>query len=200
MNVLRQVTILAAALTMTACATQSYTLVPPGAVNVGDLQVAAQQSWNKAPEGTGASRKATEMWTRDGLLLDRLIIIPAVPDGESIFQERDKQAALPKFRADMLPNEIEELTESSITKLFGEGQASVETSNLRPQRYGNDRGMMFNMDIKVTDSPDYRGLAGAFIADRKLYLMMYIAADPFYFDKHVDEVEALMKTAQRTTP
>ena len=90
-----RVTILAATLTMTACATQSYTLVPPGTVNVGDLQVSAQQSWNKAPAGTGASRKATEIWTRDGLLLDRLIMIPAVPDGEPIFHTRDKQAALP---------------------------------------------------------------------------------------------------------
>jgi hypothetical protein len=137
------------------------------------------------------------VWTRDGMLLDRLIMIPAVPDGQPIFQANDKEAALPPFRADMLPNEIEELTESSITKLFGEGESSVETSNLRPQRFGDDRGVMFNMDIKVTDSPDYKGLAGAFVADGKLYLMMYIAADPYYFEKNLAEAEALIAGAKR---
>ncbi|MDH4110023.1 MAG: hypothetical protein OEW35_17185 [Gammaproteobacteria bacterium] len=197
MRIRRNATLLAVLLVVSGCASISYTLVAPGTVNVGDLQVSAAQSWNKAPAGTTASRKDTQVWTRDGLLLDRLIMIPAVPDGEPVFRTNDKEAALPPFRADMLPNEIEELTESSITKLFGEGEASVETSNLRPQRFGDDRGVLFNMHIKVTDSPDYKGLAGAFIADGKLYLMMYIAADPYYFDKNLAEVETLIAGARR---
>jgi len=197
MRIGRNAIAIAAALAVAGCASMSYTLVAPGTVNVGDLQVAAAQSWNRAPTGTTASRKDAQVWTRDGMLLDRLIMIPAVPDGQPIFQTNDKQAALPPFRSDMLPNELEELTESSITKLFGEGEASVETSNLRPQRFGEDRGVMFNMDIKVTDSPDYRGLAGAFVADGKLYLMMYIAADPYYYEKHRADAEALIAGAKR---
>jgi len=200
MTIGRQFLVLATVMAITGCASMTYTLVAPGTVNVGDLQVSAAQSWNKAPAGTTASRKETQVWTRDGMLLDRLIMIPAVPDGEPIFRSNDKEAALPPFRADMLPNEIQELTESSITKLFGEGEASVETSNLRPQRYGDDRGVMFNMDIKVTDSPDYKGLAGAFVADGRLYLMMYIAAEPYYFDKNLAEVEAMFAGARRVTP
>ena len=197
MRIAKYAIVVAAAVAATGCASMSYTLVAPGTVSVGDLQVSAAQSWNKAPAGTTASRKDAQVWTRDGMLLDRLIMIPAVPDGQPIFNTNDKEAALPPFRADMLPNEIEELTESSITKLFGEGESSVETSNLRPQRFGDDRGVMFNMDIKVTDSPDYKGLAGAFVADGKLYLMMFIAADPYYFEKNLAEAEALIAGAKR---
>ena len=42
-----------------------------------------------------AARSGTKVWTRDGLLLDRIIIIPGVPDGEPIFKATNKSQALP---------------------------------------------------------------------------------------------------------
>jgi hypothetical protein len=174
----------------------TYTLVTPGANSIENLRVEANSGWNMAPNAlTLAARKDSQTWTQDGLLLDRLVFIPSVPDGEPILQSNRSSAALPVFRADMLPNEIEELAESTFVKLFGEGNVAVSTENLRPQRFGEHRGVMFDMKASVTDSPDYRGMVGAFIANEELYMMYYLAAEPFYFGKHQSAAEAIIKSA-----
>ncbi len=173
-----------------------FSLVVPGAVAVADLTVQAGGGWNNAPSHQWAySRPDSVAWTKDGLLLDRLVIIPGVPDGEPVFISRDKTAAMPAFRSDMLPNELEELVESSIVKYFGEGRAVVSTENLRPQRFGDNRGVMFDMTATVTESPEYRGLVGAFVSDDKLYLMYFLGATPHYYGKHLGEAEAVIKSA-----
>ena len=173
-----------------------FALVTPGVVAVQDLKVQAGSGWNSAPSGyTRYARKESVAWTRDGLLLDRFVIIPGVPDGEPLLISREKTAAMPVFRADMLPNEIEELVESTIVKFFGEGQAVVNTENLRPYRFGDERGVMFDLTATVTESPEYRGLVGAFIANERLYVMFFLGATPYYYDKHIADAEAVVRSA-----
>ncbi len=180
---------------LSACVA-SYSLVNPGPAMVGDLTIRASDTWNRAPDHMIVySRKNAQVWTQDGLLLDRIIIIPGVADGQSLFKSKQKDAALPKFRSDMLPNEIEELSESSIAKLLGEGQAAVTTANLRPHRFGENQGFMFDFGAILSDGPDYRGMAGAFVANEMLYVILYIAAEPYYFGKHLEEAETIIKTA-----
>jgi hypothetical protein len=173
-----------------------FTVVQPGVNTFGPMRVTADENWNKAPSAfTPLARSQSRTWTQDGLLLDRLVIIPKVADGEPIFNSRDQSAALPVFRADMLPNEIEELVESSIVKLYGEGQSAVSTSNLRPQGFGEYGGLMFDFAASITESPDYRGLVGAFIVDDELYMVIFLAADPYYYDKYAARADAIIKSA-----
>lgn len=175
----------------------AYKAVAPGESDYSGLMITTSQAWNQAPAAnTPAARRTSKSWTQDGLLLDRIMIIPAVPSGESIFVSRSKDAALPLFDADMLPNEIEELTESSIVKLFGEGEVAVETMNLRPHKFGDVTGFLFDMQVAVSDGPDYGGITGAFVADEKLYLIVYLGAQPYYFDKHRDEALAVIRGAR----
>lgn len=177
-----------------------FTVVEPGVNTFGSLRVTADENWNKAPSSfTPSARSNSRTWTQDGMLLDRIMIIPGVKDGESIFVSRNKSAALPVFRADMLPNEIEELVESSIVKLYGEGHSAVSTSGLRPQGFGTDGGFMFDITAAVTESPDYRGSVGAFIVDDTLYMVMFLAADPYYYDKHAARADAIIKSATLST-
>ena len=183
------------------CVTAGFSLAESGVHDVNGLQVTAAAPWNKAGHGaTPSSRKDAQTWTRDGLLLNRVIIIPAVNDGESLFISRDKSAALPVFRADMLPNEIEELMESSITKMFGEGAVSVTTSNLRPQKFTQFGGFMFDIEAAVSDSPDYRGSVGAFTHEERLYLVAFLAAQPHYYNAIRAEADALIKSATLSVP
>lgn len=185
-------------LALQGCVT-GYTLVAPGVATIGDLSVSASTGYNLAPAlSLPAQRKGAQTWTKDGMLLDRITFVPAVADGEALLVTRQKDAALPVFRKDMLPNEIEELVESTIVKEFGEGNAVVNTSNLRPHRFGEDRGILFDIAATVTESPEYKGIVGAFIAEEKLYVMWYFAADPYYFDKHVAAAETIIKSAKRT--
>jgi hypothetical protein len=174
-----------------------FVAVVPGTIAVADLNVKPTTTWNAAPAMMlPNSRKGAQVWTQDGLLLDRIMIIPAVPDGETIFTSRDKAVALPEFKSDMLPNDLEELTESSLVKLFGEGNAVVNTSGLRPHRFGENRGVLFDFEASLTDSPHYHGMAGAFIANELLYIMIYVAAEPYYYGKHVDEAKSIIETAR----
>lgn len=192
---------IAVAFTLTACAAVGYRLVEPGVQTLGALRITAGDGWNVAPaSNTPGSRSSSRTWTRDGLLLDRMMIIPAVAGGEPLFVSRDKTAALPAFRDDMLPNEIEELVESSIVKLFGEGNAVVSTSNLRPQQFGTNGGFLFDIEASVTESPDYKGLAGAFVYEDKLYMAIFLGAMPTYFDKHRAVAETVIKSMSTREP
>ena len=181
--------------TLTGCVAP-FSLVTPGVVAVENLTVQAGSGWNNAPiHQRQFARKQSVAWTKDGLLLDRLVMIPGVPDGEPLLVTREKTAAMPVFRADMLPNELEELVESTIVKFFGEGQAVVNTENLRPHRFGDDSGVLFDLSATVTESPEYKGLVGAFIADDKLYVLYFLGATPHYYGKHIAEAEAVIKSA-----
>lgn len=193
----RLLLLLVATAVLGGCAVAPFTAVEPGPVTVADMQFTTQATWNEASPGLAPfSRKDAEVWTRDGLLLNRLLIIPAVPDGEAIFEVRSEQAALPVFRADMLPNEIEELVESSMVKLLGEGDSTVSTSNLRPAKFGERRGVMFDFTGRLTDGPDYKGVVGSIVANDRLYLMIYLGADPYYFELHRDEAEAIIRSVR----
>jgi hypothetical protein len=174
----------------------SFTAVAPGTIPVGDLNVSPTESWNAAPAIVlPSTRKGAQVWTQDGLLLDRIVIIPAVPDGEAILVSPDKTIALPVFKSDMLPNELEELVESSLVKMFGEGNAAVNTSGLRPHQFGDNRGVLFDFEAVITDSPDYVGIVGAFIANELLYTLIYVAAQPHYYDKHLEEATSIIESA-----
>jgi len=148
---IRKFLTLAVVATLAGCAI-GYKLVPPGVNTAQDLQVNAGGGWNLAPAGfTIGSRKGAQTWTQDGLALNRLVLIPAVADGETLLVDRRDSAALPTFRKGMLPNEIEELVESTLVKYFGEGNATVSTANLRPQAFGDQRGVMFDITAKLSD-------------------------------------------------
>jgi hypothetical protein len=158
--------LLAFAVTLAGCVA-GYTLVQPGVQSAQDLQVYAGPGWNLAPPtATLAPRKGAQTWTQDGLLLDRLVLIPAVGDGEALIVDKSESAAIPVFHKDMLPNEVEELIESTI------------------------------MLVKLTDSPDYKGTIGAFIVDEQLYSIWYLAAVPHYFDKHMARADEIMQSAR----
>ena len=136
------------------------------------------------------------MWTQDGPKLDRILIYAGVANGETLMKSSGKGAALPTFHVGMLPNELVAFTEAYLGKMFGEGQALVESSNLRPQQYGASSGILFNVSIAPAEVAYYRGTIGAFIANERLYLMMYIAADPYYYEKHQARAEQIIASAR----
>lgn len=174
-----------------------FTAVGPGELEYSGLKLTTGSAWNQAPkELSRLARADSKSWTKNGTLLDRIIVIPAVPDGEPIFKQISESQALPKFEANMLPNEIEELTESSIVKLFGEGGAAVETGQLRPHRFGDDRGILFDLEVKVSDGPDYKGVVGAMVVENFLYLIVFLGAEPYYYEKLVDEALEIIKSAR----
>ncbi len=172
----------------------SYSAIGPGAMDYSGLKIATSQAWNLAPPGP-AMRSGSKVWTQDGILLDRILFIPEVASGESLFKPLSSEQALPVFKDDMLPNEIEELTESSVVKLFGEDGVVVEATNLRPHRFGDQSGFLFDLAVTLSDGPGYKGVVGAFVFTEKLFLMLYLGAEPYYYEKHLDEALVVIKGA-----
>lgn len=182
---------------LAGCVSNQFKAVAPGAVQVGDLTVqAADAGWNKAPQTmTWHLHKGSQLWTRDGLLLDYMVLIPGVSDGGTLFKSRSKSLVYPAYQAGMLPNEIVELTESSLAKLNGTNVA-VSSSNLRPYRLGELRAVMFDLTLIGSEGPARRGRALAFVQDQALYLMLYVGTRLHYFDKHWDSAVTTMNTAR----
>lgn len=186
---------------LTGCVAPPYILQESLPVTYGALTVDPGQSWNQASKQlTPLSRDSSITWTQDGILLDRLMIIPGVADGESLLEEPADAAAFPTYRAGMLPNEVAELVESSVLKLLGEGDAVVNTSNLRPTRFGEVRGFMFEIEGIPADSPVLKGTVAAADYQGELYLMIYLAAEPYYHDKHRQAALAVIESARFGAP
>ena len=197
MRLLKFSVILALA-SLVGCATGPST-VQPGVNSFGSMRVTADNNWNKAAiDSTPLARSSSRTWTQEGLSNDRLLIIPRVAEGESILENDSDLATLPVFRADMSPEEIAKLIESSIVNLFEGGQAVVGSSNLRPQGFGAQSGFMFDITAAVPDDTQYRGSVGTFVDDNEMYLVIFLAADPPYYEKYAERADAIIKSATLT--
>ena len=182
------------ALVLSACATMTppYTEIPAGPVSVGGLQLAVDAGWNRPTAVT----KGAVYWTRDGAGLDRIVVFPDIGDGQSLLPARSKSEPYPSFRATMLPNEIVALVESTLSKSFGEGETLVTSSGLRPQTFGGHKGFGFDLALSFSDGPDQRGLAGGFVADGKLELVVYLGAIPYYYDLHRERAARIIESTR----
>jgi hypothetical protein len=196
MNTQRLGLLILIALWLAGCATTPpVTLVSPGPAKIGLLEMTAGSGWN---EVTAVRDSQRLVWTRDGLAIDRFWVFADIADGETLFKEaKGSGAALPRFRATMLPNELVAFTESYLGKIFGEGEVIVTTSNVRPHRFGNYDGVMFDLATERAGMADRKGIAGAFVADSKLYLVLYSAVDPYYFDRNRQAAEDVIVSARR---
>ena len=131
--------------------------------------------WNKAPQTmTSYLRADSELWTRDGILLDRLFIIPNVGNGGALFKSGSKDLVFPSFKRDMLPNEIVELVEASFAKLLGD-DTLVESSGLRPYQLEGQRAVMFELTTNSAEQPRRKGRSLAFVHGEALYLVVFLA-------------------------
>ena len=196
----RRIFALAICLGLSGCVSTQFTLVEVGSVQVEGMSVSTQDAgWNKAPQiMTGYLRDDSELWTRDGILLDRLFIIPSVDNGGALFESSSKELVFPTFKGDMLPNEIIELVEASFAKLLG-NDTLVESSGLRPYRLDDQRAVMFELTTTSSEQPRRKGRSLAFVKDQSLYLVVFLATDIHYFEKHWAEAEALMQSVKVTS-
>jgi len=128
------------------------------------------------------ARRGMQAWTQNGMSLDRLVLIPRVPDGESIYLRRDN-IDYPLFRANMTTAEQLELVKETIELAQGTNRTEVSANNARAHRFGNRDGVLFDLDAVVHDGPEYRGKAGAFVDDGYFYLVYFLGAVPFYYEQ-----------------
>lgn len=180
-------------LILSGCA--SYSLIEPGKHEVREMVVTPNLSWNKTASNLSPGKKA-EMWTADGSLLNRLIFFSGIEEGETLFKAQSKTNPYPEFRADMLPHEVMELTEASLSKQLGAGNAIVTTENLKPTIFAGVSGFSFNVLYQTGSGLSYSGNVAGAVKNSQLYMILYSATTLHYYDKYLTEVKHIFDTAQ----
>lgn len=188
------VAVLLLTLLLAGCAPH-YSLVAPGQVSAQGLTLDLSKPWNKSPFSPGPR---VALWTRDGEVLNQLFVIGELGEGESLFKSPSKEVAMPTFAADMLPNELVDLTVTSLKLLYG-GELTVTASNLRPQTVSGGMGFRFNLAHYTGDGLYRQGDVLARVDGDRLYMVIFVAAKTHYYDSQLAEIERLFETA-RITP
>jgi len=172
----------------------SYSLVSAGDHKVGKMRVAASTSWSKVSGMLPYARKGTQIWTQDGWLLDRLILIPDVRDGEPLFKPQEKSEPFPLFRAGMLPNELAELFRASLIQIHG--PSSVTIDSMRLQDMAGLPGLHIDFRATLADAAPYSGLAGLVVKEKALFAIIYLGLEPYYAGLRRDAAAGVIRSVR----
>jgi len=161
--------------------------VEPGTFTIKDaLTVSADGRWNRLEP----PRDGAEIWTADGMTLDRLAFYVGVAEGETLGAAPSAKA--PRWRASMSPHDVVELYEALVTQ---EGSA-FRLERLAPAQFGGRQGFLFEHTTVPRDGPALGGLAYGAVAGGKLYLMSYTAPKNYFYAKHLAAVRAIAASAR----
>ena len=175
--------ILAGVLLLSAC--NQYTLVQPGLVEVQQIAVSPSNPWNAAPPAERIGGYPT--WTTDGVILNSVTFFPAIKHGKPLFKS-SRDDPYPVFTTDLLPNEIVEIVESSISKKL---EATISgRGGLKPLMIDGNPGFQSSFDFIAYDVPRRAYLAGA-VKGESLYLMLYQATDLYYYEKYLEDITSM---------
>lgn len=166
--------------------------VGPGEATVREnLTVTLDSAWNRIERGNSAK---AEVWTTDGLTLDRLTFYVGVADGEALAELRQrKDRQIPKFRAAMQPHEIAEMYEVFVTY----DGSSFKRDKLAPAQFAGGEGFRFEFTrVRKGDEVEMRGVGYGAVRGGKLYLVVFEAPRIHYFNKHLGRAEAAAKSAR----
>lgn len=180
----------AALLLLHGCATPAYTdIQPQQAIAVGDgVTVTPQIEWGKA-NLTGFNGT---LWTVDGAGLDALLFFIGVP-GHPLIETKDTKAEQHVYEANMLPDDVAELTAANFGKL---GYQQVKTSNLHPAPFGSAKGFRFDMTYTTAAGLQMKAIALACQRNGRLDLIVFTAPQEYYFAHYAPTVEQIFNSVQ----
>lgn len=207
MRIHRTVYLLAAATTLSACASTGgdgglgyggYSLVRAKEVRVGDnsLAVTPPREWNRISSRIFTDIRDVEDWTQNGVYLDGVSFVTGLKDGKAlVYQRRREDRQVPKFRANMTPFEIAAMIES-LYRVRG-GAVDFKTVSLSPRSFLGANGFQYDFEHLDSDEVRRKGRAVGAVIDGKLYLMLFDAARSHYFNASLPDFEAMVASARR---
>jgi hypothetical protein len=138
--------------------------------------------------------KNVRLLSIDGPLLNRLYLTDGLAPGEFLLKPARKEQPTPTYRAGMAPTELVEFVADSVAAL---DYQRVETSNLRPTKFGGDNAIRFDISAQTTEGLNIAGTAMVAETGGKLYVVLYLAPREHYFAANLAEVEQIMASARR---
>ena len=183
-------------LLLSGCGTTKYYTAPPGVTSVGQMNVTIGTGWlrvsgSDAPEKRSLSR----VFTHDSLDSDRLMLIPGVSEGQSIFTGNSNELSLPLFSAYMNSEQIADLVTMSMQLSLWDGQSTVTVSNARDAGFTGISGFKFDLNVVLPGGQNQKGIAGGFVDDDRLYVNIFVASSPEPFDQHQSLAQQVIDSA-----
>ncbi len=174
---------------ISACATRG--LVSAGStVKVFDMQITSDLDWARY------QYPRNQIWTIDGIPLNRLLIFGRIRPNEHVFlgrRERKSRPDGPWFRPGMRPDELRDII---LDGLRENGWTNIAAQQLRPAKFGSVNGLRFEMDLISGSGLIYRGRVAAAEYDGKLNVLVWFAAKEHYHDRDSAAVDQLMNNVR----
>jgi|SRR5579872_1795462 len=181
----------AGALTLWGCTTVSD--APTGAYQVGTAyQVTLGREWADVSRIMLDRSKSVHVLSIDGPLLNRLYLSEGIASGDSMVTSHVKEKPTPTYKADFSAQETVEFVADSVSALDYD---KVETSNLRPAKFGGIDAVRFDLAAKTKDGLDISGSAITAQRQGQLFVILYLAPTEHYYGDGLPEVEAIMSSA-----
>ena len=177
---------IALALLLTACATAGGKLQTKGEATAFDMTLTSSLDWARIKS------RRNELWTIDGVGLNRLIIFSKVKPGEHVFQvvrERKSRPDGPWFRAGMRLDELQKLVADGFVDQQWVG---IQTTNLRPHIFGTIEGIRFDVEMTNPDGLIYKGTAAVAERNKLLNVLVWIAPKEYYHGRDAAAVDAML--------
>jgi hypothetical protein len=190
--------VFAAMMICAGCGAQAPRATDAGVYDIGKMRVTLNAGWyeQRGPELPN-SQAPSKTWSRDGLDRDRLFVTGGVKDGEPIFKA-SHHPGLPVFRSDMSAIETANVVAKSLQGVLWNASASIAASNARERGFTGLPGFEFELSATVPGSAVHRGIAGGFIEEGRLYLTVYLAESPGYFERHQQAAQAVIDSSVPT--
>ena len=183
-------------LLVSACT--QYELVAPGRITLASgASVEATAAWNRVNQPIAEGNVI--VWTRNGPILDSIIFVTGVADGEPIFRRRpqpgggtSRDEPVAPFRQAMTSLEIRQLFEDTVTRVYR--TPIVTTHNLMPMWFAGGDGFRFEMSLTGRDEVERQGIVYGTVRDDRLFLIWFQGTQLFHYPQLSPEVERLIGT------
>lgn len=188
---------IAAALVLAGCA--HYSQIGPGSYGIrGRLDVTLDRGWNRQVEGAG--NIWPETWTLNGPYLDLLHIAAGIEDGKALVRLPElRLREFPRFRAGSDPNDIVDLVKGTLAR-SNEGGDFVLVL-VEPAQVAGQDGIRFEFKFGTGGAgggleTDRHALGYAFEYEKRLYLILFHAAEIHFFPSLRPIAEAIAASAR----
>jgi len=181
--------LLAIAALLAGCADER--VVHPGVVSThGGIVIDTPIAW------TRSVYPRYEIWTIDGIRLNRLYIVPSVKSGEHVFLERRvdaKHPDAPAFRTGMRAEEIRDIVLDALTET---GAIGIQSKDLRPAHFGALDGLRFEFSASTAAGQLYRGMVLAAAHGDELSFLLWMAPAERYYGRDATSVAHILDSAR----
>lgn len=157
-----------------------------GTTEVFDMTMETSLDWARI------KARRQEIWTIDGVQLNRLVIFSRTKPNEHVFQmlrERKSRPDGPWYRPGMRLDELERLVADG---LADQQWVDVTTGNLRPHSFGGVEGLRFDLQMTNPNGLIYQGTAAIAERDQRLTVLVWMAPREHYYGRDAVAVNSML--------